>query len=166
MKYLTWFITFIQVYFMDTQIWYAIFSTVCGGAIGAFDRLGEVTASHFFLFSSSKLLSGFLLPWSLISCYIDQLSLSIEGKILCSLLFLRKTLPQTEEQGFQLLSARILDLETSVLNLWFHSQFRKLVFQLLRKNCWRMINLNINNRIYLDQRINTKFLAHRLGCSL
>lgn len=28
---------------MDTQIWYAIFSTLYGGVIGAFDRLGEVT---------------------------------------------------------------------------------------------------------------------------
>ncbi|CAH8375109.1 unnamed protein product [Eruca vesicaria subsp. sativa] len=32
----------LQVYFMDTQIWYAIFSTICGGVIGAFDRLGEI----------------------------------------------------------------------------------------------------------------------------
>ncbi|GAB2283143.1 Callose synthase 5 [Dionaea muscipula] len=32
----------IMVYFMDTQIWYAIFSTIYGGFIGAFDRLGEV----------------------------------------------------------------------------------------------------------------------------
>ncbi|KAG7583727.1 1-3-beta-glucan synthase subunit FKS1-like domain-1 [Arabidopsis suecica] len=32
----------ILVYFMDTQIWYAIFSTICGGVIGAFDRLGEI----------------------------------------------------------------------------------------------------------------------------
>ncbi|GAA0165996.1 hypothetical protein LIER_21259 [Lithospermum erythrorhizon] len=32
----------IMVYFMDTQIWYAIFSTLCGGVIGAFDRLGEI----------------------------------------------------------------------------------------------------------------------------
>ncbi|KAL7588235.1 hypothetical protein Lser_V15G39895 [Lactuca serriola] len=32
----------ILVYFMDTQIWYAIFSTLCGGNIGAFDRLGEI----------------------------------------------------------------------------------------------------------------------------
>ncbi|KAF3678770.1 Callose synthase 5 [Capsicum annuum] len=31
----------IIVYFMDAQIWYAIFSTLCGGVIGAFDRLGE-----------------------------------------------------------------------------------------------------------------------------
>ncbi|KAK7318446.1 hypothetical protein RJT34_03148 [Clitoria ternatea] len=30
------------VYFMDTQIWYAIFSTLYGGAFGAFDRLGEI----------------------------------------------------------------------------------------------------------------------------
>nr|XP_017248464.1 PREDICTED: callose synthase 5-like isoform X2 [Daucus carota subsp. sativus] len=30
------------VYFMDTQIWYAIFSTLLGGVIGAFDRLGEI----------------------------------------------------------------------------------------------------------------------------
>ncbi|KAH6765351.1 callose synthase 5 [Perilla frutescens var. hirtella] len=32
----------ILVYFMDLQIWYAIFSTLCGGLIGAFDRLGEI----------------------------------------------------------------------------------------------------------------------------
>ncbi|KAG5029815.1 hypothetical protein JHK87_013329 [Glycine soja] len=30
------------VYFMDTQIWYAIFSTLYGGLVGAFDRLGEI----------------------------------------------------------------------------------------------------------------------------
>ncbi|KAI9074796.1 hypothetical protein K1719_043220 [Acacia pycnantha] len=30
------------VYFMDTQIWYAIFSTLYGGVVGAFDRLGEI----------------------------------------------------------------------------------------------------------------------------
>lgn len=27
---------------MDTQIWYAIYSTLYGGLVGAFDRLGEV----------------------------------------------------------------------------------------------------------------------------
>ncbi|GAU42750.1 hypothetical protein TSUD_77870 [Trifolium subterraneum] len=32
----------IMVYFMDTQIWYAIFSTLYGGIVGAFDRLGEI----------------------------------------------------------------------------------------------------------------------------
>ncbi|OIW00473.1 hypothetical protein TanjilG_05823 [Lupinus angustifolius] len=32
----------LMVYFMDSQIWYAIFSTLCGGVIGAFDRLGEI----------------------------------------------------------------------------------------------------------------------------
>ncbi|XP_042024280.1 callose synthase 5-like [Salvia splendens] len=32
----------ILVYFMDLQIWYAIFSTLCGGFIGAYDRLGEI----------------------------------------------------------------------------------------------------------------------------
>nr|GMD62233.1 callose synthase 2-like [Ipomoea batatas] len=31
----------ILVYFMDTQIWYAIFSTIFGGIYGAFRRLGE-----------------------------------------------------------------------------------------------------------------------------
>ncbi|RLN23905.1 callose synthase 7-like [Panicum miliaceum] len=31
----------VMVYFMDTQIWYAIFSTICGGVNGAFSRLGE-----------------------------------------------------------------------------------------------------------------------------
>ncbi|KAL9313852.1 hypothetical protein ACSQ67_019304 [Phaseolus vulgaris] len=32
----------LMIYFMDTQIWYSIFSTICGGVIGAFDRLGEI----------------------------------------------------------------------------------------------------------------------------
>ncbi|KAJ7960658.1 Callose synthase-like protein [Quillaja saponaria] len=32
----------ILVYFMDTQIWYAIFSTLFGGIIGAFSHLGEI----------------------------------------------------------------------------------------------------------------------------
>ncbi|KAF7834153.1 callose synthase 5 [Senna tora] len=32
----------IMVYFLDTQIWYAVFSTIYGGFYGAFDRLGEV----------------------------------------------------------------------------------------------------------------------------
>ena len=35
---------------MDTQIWYAIFSTLFGGISGAFSHLGEV------IFSSSLLL--------------------------------------------------------------------------------------------------------------
>ena len=34
---------------MDTQIWYAVFSTLCGGVVGAFDRLGEVIV-NFILF--------------------------------------------------------------------------------------------------------------------
>ncbi|VAH39046.1 unnamed protein product [Triticum turgidum subsp. durum] len=38
-RFLLW---WTQVYFMDTQIWYAIFSTVCGGVNGAFSRLGEI----------------------------------------------------------------------------------------------------------------------------
>ncbi|XP_011082902.1 callose synthase 7 [Sesamum indicum] len=32
----------VLVYFMDTQIWYAIFSTVVGGIYGAFSHLGEI----------------------------------------------------------------------------------------------------------------------------
>ncbi|CAK9177419.1 unnamed protein product [Ilex paraguariensis] len=32
----------ILVYFMDSQIWYAIFSTIFGGIYGAFRRLGEI----------------------------------------------------------------------------------------------------------------------------
>lgn len=32
----------VLVYFMDTQIWYAIFSTIVGGLYGAFRRLGEI----------------------------------------------------------------------------------------------------------------------------
>jgi len=35
-----------QVYFMDSQIWYAVFSTIFGGISGSFRRLGEVNC-HF-----------------------------------------------------------------------------------------------------------------------
>lgn len=49
------FLNFAQVYFMDTQIWYAIFSTICGGVIGAFDRLGEVIYSGSILLTSLTL---------------------------------------------------------------------------------------------------------------
>ncbi|KAL0425542.1 UNVERIFIED_CONTAM: Callose synthase 1, partial [Sesamum radiatum] len=35
----------IIVYFMDTQIWYAIFSTIFGGIYGAFRRLGEIRSN-------------------------------------------------------------------------------------------------------------------------
>ena len=34
---------------MDTQIWYAIFSTIFGGLYGAFRRLGEVGGAPFVL---------------------------------------------------------------------------------------------------------------------
>lgn len=33
----------VQVYFMDAQIWYAIFSTLFGGIRGTFSHLGEVS---------------------------------------------------------------------------------------------------------------------------
>ncbi|KAM3317938.1 hypothetical protein ACQJBY_035582 [Aegilops geniculata] len=32
----------VMVYFVDTQIWYAILSTICGGVNGAFNHLGEI----------------------------------------------------------------------------------------------------------------------------
>ncbi|KAL3754841.1 hypothetical protein ACJRO7_002007 [Eucalyptus globulus] len=32
----------VLVYFMDTQIWYAIFCSLCGGIYGIFSRLGEI----------------------------------------------------------------------------------------------------------------------------
>jgi hypothetical protein len=50
---------------MDTQIWYAIFSTLFGGIYGAFRRLGEVSklsipmidlySDNLWIFSSSYL---------------------------------------------------------------------------------------------------------------
>lgn len=48
---------------MDTQIWYAIFSTIFGGIYGAFRRLGEVS----FVPSMSKMLFPFTPPF-LSSC--------------------------------------------------------------------------------------------------
>lgn len=48
-----------QVYFMDTQIWYAIFSTIFGGIYGAFRRLGEVGGDYFLLMILSISMSVF-----------------------------------------------------------------------------------------------------------
>ena len=45
----------VQVYFMDTQIWYAIFSTLVGGIYGACRRLGEVSQTD--QYSSSLFIS-------------------------------------------------------------------------------------------------------------
>lgn len=33
---------------MDTQIWYSIYSTLYGGVVGAFDRLGEVVLLEYY----------------------------------------------------------------------------------------------------------------------
>ncbi|KAL8152216.1 hypothetical protein V2J09_009976 [Rumex salicifolius] len=33
---------YVEVYFMDAQIWYAIYSTIFGGILGAFSHLGEI----------------------------------------------------------------------------------------------------------------------------
>jgi hypothetical protein len=33
----------VQVYFMDTYMWYAMFSTFIGGISGAWHRIGEVS---------------------------------------------------------------------------------------------------------------------------
>ena len=53
----TWNIYCLQVYFMDTQIWYAIFSTLFGGVYGAFYRLGEVCQTFCLLFEKKTYLS-------------------------------------------------------------------------------------------------------------
>ncbi|MFS7931875.1 putative 1,3-beta-glucan synthase [Helianthus anomalus] len=56
----------ILVYFMDTQIWYAIFSTIFGGIYGAFRRLGEIR-------TLSMLRSRFpSLPGAFNDCLIPQ----------------------------------------------------------------------------------------------
>ena len=43
---------------MDTQIWYAIFSTLFGGIYGAFRRLGEVS-----------IISNHMIPSVLFLCF-------------------------------------------------------------------------------------------------
>jgi uncharacterized membrane protein YkvI len=45
---------------MDTQIWYAIFSTMIGGIYGAFRRLGEVCKVPF-----SDMLSVCIFLWKI-----------------------------------------------------------------------------------------------------
>ncbi|KAG4924054.1 hypothetical protein JHK87_049594 [Glycine soja] len=42
MRILTFLMWWAQVYFMDAQIWYAIYATLFGGIIGAFSHLGEI----------------------------------------------------------------------------------------------------------------------------
>ena len=53
---------------MDAQIWYAIFSTIVGGILGAFSHLGEVCDNLSFLCDKyvilwpAVLLSEFFIP--------------------------------------------------------------------------------------------------------
>jgi hypothetical protein len=50
---------------MDTQIWYALFSTLIGGIYGAYRRLGEVSRIFQYL---SSLRNGFGPPFERVSC--------------------------------------------------------------------------------------------------
>jgi hypothetical protein len=52
-----------QVYFMDTQIWYTIFSTLLGGIYGAFQRLGEVFLLLTFVYICSKNIYSHIFLW-------------------------------------------------------------------------------------------------------
>ncbi|CAH9092140.1 unnamed protein product [Cuscuta europaea] len=49
----------VLVYFMDTQIWYAIFSTIFGGIYGAFRRLGEIRTLGMLRFRFQSLPAAF-----------------------------------------------------------------------------------------------------------
>lgn len=52
----------LQVYFMDTQIWYSVFCTIFGGVYGVLHHLGEV--SHLFLlFSYRSSTLALVLQW-------------------------------------------------------------------------------------------------------
>lgn len=63
---------------MDTQIWYAIFSTLFGGIYGAFRRLGEVsrfstTMITYIVVSSGSLFFLFIYCfyfWGILGCGI------------------------------------------------------------------------------------------------
>ena len=65
-----------QVYLKDTQIWYAIFLTLCGGLVGAFDRLGQVII-NFILFLSCHVQREFEIHY-LIDFFFCKTEASIE----------------------------------------------------------------------------------------
>lgn len=81
---------------MDTQIWYAIFQTLYGGVVGAFDRLGEVILLiSFFLPPLSPTVFLFPLPKlftsSLKLCsheFIDPVKIKLYD--ICSMIFCDK----------------------------------------------------------------------------
>lgn len=66
---------------MDTQIWYAIFSTLCGGAVGAFDRLGEVILLNYH--------SSFKPMFYVANCCIDicNLTQTVRAILVCLFFF-------------------------------------------------------------------------------
>jgi callose synthase len=54
------------VYFMDTQIWYAIYATIVGGIYGAFRRLGEIRTLELLRSRFDSIPGAFnarLIPW-------------------------------------------------------------------------------------------------------
>jgi hypothetical protein len=62
----------VQVYFMDTQIWYAVFSTLVGGIYGACRRLGEVSKifqDYTSLFENFDCCLLWILNWFFVSYY-------------------------------------------------------------------------------------------------
>lgn len=64
---------------MDTQIWYAIFSTIFGGIYGAFRCLGEVSApicTSYLMFSSFVSRNG-ICSHIICSCYMIELDCTL-----------------------------------------------------------------------------------------
>ncbi|KAJ8567934.1 hypothetical protein K7X08_020656 [Anisodus acutangulus] len=75
------------VYFMDTQIWYAIFSTIVGGIYGAFSHLGEIRTLGMLLSRFESIPSAFserLVPSSKVEKNIDIRMILWRGRTLRS----------------------------------------------------------------------------------
>ena len=68
---------------MDTQIWYAIFSTLFGGIYGAFRRLGEVCGY-------CSLLHKQLYIFSFLGFGKDYVMFELDNRVTLSLLRVRK----------------------------------------------------------------------------
>lgn len=71
----------VQIYFMDTQIWYTIWSALVGALVGLMDHLGEVFFFVYLISNEWTCIVFIFLPTSL--CLLVFLCVAKHGALLC-----------------------------------------------------------------------------------
>lgn len=104
---------------MDAQIWYAIFSTICGGIHGAFNHLGEVSGCFY-----PCAMRNFFFSLVLVKC-LSLFIVTTQPTLATSHGFLArgwaKPLPNSPKVLANMLSVSRTLLQSRTSWLWYHS---------------------------------------------